>query len=171
MHIRKIVVAVIAITLPAASCGDDDAALNLSDYAKGMQAVEAHFLEQSLDHGPPTGEDYPIDDQLVYFTHAFEILETRVEGWKALEPPDDLADHHVRLVATMEKVQKIVLEYAQNAALDDSEFDMDELAIDAEVVVASAIWRAACRDFAEVAILLDAPVAFAGSCAVPTLTE
>ncbi len=51
------------------------------------------------------------------------------------------------------------------------EFAMSEIALDAEVVAASSAWRAVCRDLAEKSILMDAPIAFAGSCAVPTLTE
>ena len=160
-----------ALLAVGAACGDGTGTLSLASYSVDMQGVETEFLADSLDHGAPEGEDYPIDDELVYFTHAFESLEKRVEGWKALSPPPDLATEHQLLVFTMEEVQRIVLEYAQQAALGGDDFAMAEMAVDAEVVASSAAWRAACRDLAERAILLEAPIAFAGSCAVPTLTE
>lgn len=157
-----------ALVLAIAGCVS--AELSLSSYSESMQEVEAQFLEASLDHGSPDGAEYPIGDELVYFTHAFDILESRVDGWKAIEPPQDLVGEHANLVATMEEVQRIVLDYAQHAALKSDDFAIDQLTVDAKVIASSAEWRAACRNLAERAILLDAPIAFAGSCAVPTLT-
>ena len=153
---------------------EDEPATPLSTlliFATLLIALAGVRRPESIDHGPPTGDDYPIDDQLVYFHHAFEILETRVEGWKAVEPPAELVEEHRRLVAAMEEVQAIVLDYAQHAALEDSEFSIDQVAVDAEVVASSAVWRRACRDLSNGAILLEVPIAFAGNCAVPTLTD
>jgi hypothetical protein len=171
MQTRRIIGVIASFMLLAAACGGSSSESGLAGYSDQMQEVESTFLVESMDHGPPTGEDYPLDDELVYFTHAFDILESRVEGWKGATPPDDLSAEHNLLVSTMEDVQKLVLDYAQQAALGGDDFEMDELAVDAEVVAASEVWRSACRDLAEKSILLDAPIAFAGSCAVPTLTE
>lgn len=171
MQTRRAIGAVFSFVLLSAACGGGNGESGLAGYAEQMQEAESTFLVDSLDHGPPTGEDYPLDDELVYFTHAFEILESRVEAWKEATPPDDLGAEHDLLISTMEDVQRIVLDYAQQAAMGGDDFEMGELAADAEVMAASEVWRAACRDLAEKSILLDAPIAFAGSCAVPTLTE
>ena len=167
----RIATVLAGLTLIAVACGDTAETTDLQTYASQMQAIEADFLNDSRDLGPPSGDDYPLDDELVYFTHAFEILDTRVEAWKEISPPPELDVAHNLLDSTMEDVQRIVLDYAQRAALEAADFAMDEIAVDAEVVAASALWRGACRDLTEQSILLDAAIAFAGSCAVPTLTE
>lgn len=114
---RGFAVAGTVVTLAlAAGCGGDDGP-SAEDYARQANEVCRQAAEDAKDIERPTGDS---SDAVAAYANAFlPIAKRRLEGLRALEPAEDDARFHERLIEEQERYVAAVETLGEAAGRDD----------------------------------------------------
>ena len=115
--------------LVAAACTSESAPMTLDEYAAAMQVVETSFLSDAPDPAgqPEDGGQYPLGGDLVSANALFSEFDSRLDGWRAINPPSSIALLHDRLVDALDAVQRAVGDYLGNEAMAGSDFEFSSI--------------------------------------------
>ncbi len=149
----------------AAACGASaPATLTVDEYAEAMQRVETEFDAESPNPAddPADRDRYPLGGDLVVANELHVAFQKRLAGWRAIQPPPELAALHEELVAALEAVQQEVEKYLTEQAVQEGTLDFDTIGPKVEPFLSSA--ADACRALRSALLERGARVDFAANC-------
>jgi hypothetical protein len=93
--IRRLSVAILAVTVLAAACGDDDAALTVEEYFTQVEAAGNEFASRgdAADAELTESED-PVADAKRIIPEFADILADFVDVLEGITPPEEVAEAH-----------------------------------------------------------------------------
>jgi len=160
------VVAFVALALVAAACGggSDTTPLSLEGYVEAMQAVEVRFAADTPNPAEETADrdGYPIGGDLVAANDLYMEFEARLDGWRAVTPPESLKPLHEELVGALDAVQAAVGKYLGDEAISNTDFDFASIGSKVSPLLTAA--GAACRELRTAARDAGADLEFTGDC-------
>ncbi len=97
--------------------------LTLEDYTAAMSAIAQHMPEEGTNPEQPPLEAYLLNGELVFATELFTAVQSKLDSWQDLQPPQGIAGLHVALVAAVDDVQGRVGTYLQESAMGGEDFE------------------------------------------------